>query len=138
MKRLIAFALVLVMVLTLCATAFAANPSASVVSKYKSQTVKRGKTVKWEFQLKCGSYKRKGSTWRASFDSYIAKGGKKGTIYASTYTLYFTGNGKHTVKWKVPKTVPTGKYTLGYYTSYRDNKGRWHATSTKTAKLTVK
>ena len=138
MKRLIAFALVLVMVLALCATAFAANPSAALTnSKYKSQTVKRGKTVKWQFNMNCGSYKKKGSTWRAAFESYIAKGGKKGTIYASTGG-YFTGKGKQTFQWKIPKTVPTGKYTLAYYTLYRDNKGRWHSTSIKTAKLNVK
>ena len=139
MKKLIAFALVLVLVVTLCATAFAAKPSATLYSQYKNQSVKRGKTVKWVYKIKSGSYtKLYGYYWRASFDMYVIKGNVNGKVYAYG-GVYFTGtNNNKGYQWKVPKSTPKGKYVNLYGTSYRSYGGSWRVNSAKTTKLTVK
>ena len=137
MKKLIAFALVLVLVVTLCATAFAAKPSATLYSQYKNQSVKRGKTVKWVYKLKSGSYTKKYGQWRASFDMYILKGSIYGTQYAYG-GVYFTGTYNKGYQWKVPKyTTPKGTYYNLYGTSYLKN-GSWRVSTANKTKLYVK
>ncbi len=56
MKRSVAFILVLVLVLTLCATALAAKPTAYLITKYKSQHVRRGKTISFQYKVDSRSY----------------------------------------------------------------------------------
>ena len=137
-KRIIAFSLVLVIVLTICATAFAAKPTATIYSEYKNQKVKRGKTVTWKYKLKSSSYSQLyGYYYRARFDTYICKGSKSGPVYAYDQKL-FTGNGSLKERWKVPKTTPKGKYINLYGTFYRSYGGSWYVGMAKTTKLTIK
>lgn len=138
MKKWIALLLAMVLVLSLCATAFAAKPSVSLAKKYQNQTVKRGKTVYWTFKLKCGSYKQLyGYYWRASFDMFVLQGSVSGKE-VGWYGEYFTGNGNCPLKWKVPKTLAKGKYVVLYGTSYRKYGGTWKVNSAKTTNLKLK
>ncbi len=142
MKKFVALLLVLVLVLSLCATAFASKPTATIFNKSKNLTIKRGKTVTWHFKLDCGSYKRikKNNKWyyRAEFDSYVLKGNVNGKLVAGT-AFTFTGKIKdQKVAWKVPKKQATGKYTNLYGTFYREYGGKWKVNTAKTTKLTIK
>ncbi len=139
MKKWVALLLAMVLVVSLCATAFAGKPSATIFSKSKNLTIKRGKTVTWHYKLNSGSYKKLyGYYWRAGFASYICKGSTKGKVVHSN-EIVFTGKfSDYKVKWKVPKKQATGKYVNLYGTLYREYGGKWKANSAKTSKLTVK
>ena len=121
MKRGIAFALVLVLVLSLVAAAFAAVPTAKMDPKYKNQTVKRGKTIKWKLDVDAKSYKPKtfGSKFPNFIRSYVQGYIKKGNSIIDSMWNYFEQN-KYTMttKWKVPKKAKKGVYTYQYQTMY--------------------
>ena len=140
MKRLIAFALVLIMVLTLCATAFAATkPSVSIDKKYQNQTIKRGKTIKWAYKLNPGSYKLKNGYYRSRLFAWICKGSKNGVLVTEPYLYDFYGKHTFTLQWKVPKKTAKGKYVHVFGTAYRKNgSDSWRIAKTKTSKITVK
>ena len=124
MKKIVAFALVLVMVLTLCATAFAAKPTVTLQGN-KHKTVTRGKTYSYKFKLNCGSYKKKGSQYRARF----IWGDIDPWGYDFVYMDYiFTGKGSKTWKVKFAKNLYAGKYTMVYGTSYLSGK-KWKVAS---------
>lgn len=139
MKKLVALLLALVLVMSLCATAFASKPTAALHSQFKNLTVKRGKTAKWVYTLKSGSYtKLYGYYWRSEFVSYICKGSINGKIVA-WYDIYFSGTNKNKkVTWKVPKKIATGKYVNLYGTFYRSYGGKWKVNTAKTSKLKIK
>ena len=120
MKKIIAFALVLVMILTLCATAFAAKPTMTLKGN-KHKTVTRGKTYSYKFELNCGSYKKKGSQFRAEY-VWASIDPKS---YATIFRDYlFTGKATKTWKIKFNKSLSAGKYTMLYGTYYLSGK-KW-------------
>lgn len=121
-KRAVAFALALVLVLSLaCTSALAAKPTVKLTS-VNTTNIKRGKTQVWKYKLDCCSYKKKGSVWRSRFAMFICKGSVKGKVYAYK-DVYFTGKVNYTLKWAVPKTIPTGKYVNLYATYCRKDSG---------------
>ena len=120
MKRFIAFALVLVLVLTLVATAFASVPTATVVSKYKNQKIKVGKTIKFKYKVNSKSfgYQRVGGTkyLRAGVVSYCTKGNCR---VSNDLKLYFSGKGTtKTFKFRT-KGAAKGKYYNRYFPIFR-------------------
>lgn len=133
MKKIVAFALVLVMVLTLCATAFAAKPTMTLKGN-KHKTVTRGKTYSYKFELNCGSYKKKGTQYRAEYvwGRFDPKGNP--FIYRD---YYFTGKATKTWKVKFDKSLYTGKYTMVYGTLYLSGK-KWKVAKESTYVYKVK
>lgn len=141
MKRFIAFALVLVLVLTLCATAFAAKPTATMLSKYKNQKVRRGKNISFQYKVDSKSYGlyRSGG-WiykRAMICVMNAYKGKvlshKDGFWAGKQTTpkaYFT--------WKT-YGAPKGKWINYYTTYYRPGSGSiWYKAKQKKANFYIK
>ena len=143
MKKIVALLLVAVLVLGLCATAFATVPTASMQSSSKDQWVRRGGKVYFTYKLKSGSYYGIRSSgkiyYRARFNSFTLYKKKTGREYAHTKNLYWTENGKQTYKWKVPSYYPTGKYVILYGTFYRTSiySSTWYVGMAKTAKVYV-
>lgn len=132
-KRIVAMSLVLVLVLSLAATAFAAYyPTATIKSYSKKQYVHRGNKIYWTFALKSNSFSRIGSYYMAGYTieaHYKKKTGSK----AAYGTWYFTGKLNHTVNWSVPSYQSTGKYYLLYAAIYRysTSSSTWYYNSVK-------
>ena len=140
MKKWIALTLALVLVLSLCATAFAAKPAVKLTSS-KNIIVKRGKTLKMAYKLNAGSYNqitREGFTYyMARFSSYLVKGINGGNVYLE-YSNNFSGKKTLTLKKTVSKKMPVGQYIHVYGTAYRnDISGKWYTNSIKTSKVTI-
>lgn len=139
MKRVVALSCVLILVLSLCATAFAAYyPSATIKSYSKSQYVHRGNKIYWTFKLKSNSFYRIGSYYMAGYtvEGHYRK--KTGTKVCNG-TWYFTGNLNHTVNWSVPSYQSTGKYYLLYAAIYRysTSSSTWYYNSVKSTTFRV-
>lgn len=137
-KRAVAFALALVLVLSLaCTSALAATKPSAKLTSVSTTSIKRGKTQTWKYRLDSGSYKKKSGVWRSEFAMFICKGSTSGTVYAYK-DVYFTGKINYTLKWKVPKTTPTGKYVNLYGTYFRKNSSysfKCNSAKTKTFKV---
>lgn len=115
-KRILALLTVLVLVLALSATAFAAQPSALISAKSKNQVVKAGKTINFTFTLKSGkSYTKQDKGFRAKLDTIISKDGTN--IANSSWA--WSGTQKYRLTCSVAKKAPAGKYTLAYTVYYR-------------------
>ena len=113
MKRFIAFALMLVLVLTFCATAFADYyPTAKYVTGYKNKSVKYGKTLTMKYKLDSGSgpfyvvYDSWGyPIWRAGFTVHF----KKGSNQIKVTDIDFSGKfSKFKVKYKTKQIFTRG------------------------------
>ncbi len=86
MKKAVAVALLLALVLSLCAPAFAVTyPSGQFTSSSKDTWVKYGKNIQWKLKLNCGSYNRVMSQsyeWilRSGLTLHVRKGGSSEKI----------------------------------------------------------
>ena len=125
MKRVIAFVLVMVVLLTLCATALAARPTVSLYTADRIKYARPGGSVVWHYVLRCGSYYRVGNYWRSRFRTEITR--------AYTNTMYgykdivFTNNFYYTLGWNIPRYVPTGLYYNYFTTFFRNfNSNTWY------------
>ncbi len=152
MKRFIAFALVLVLVLSLVATSFAAYyPTVKFDAKSKKQTVKYGKKFTMKYKLNDGSgpFNRVrniygGWIWRANFDVYL----KTSTQQVKISDYDFTGNPTLKVKYKTKKYFqkPTAKKCSCYVVAtsyYRSTVGStvyslWHKNKSTKTKLYIR
>ena len=115
MKKVIAFALVLVLVLSLAATAFAGYyPTVKFASGYKNKSVKYGKTLTMKYKYDSGTgpfylvYSSSGQKiWRAGFTVHF----KKGSNQLLVSDVDFTGKKTLKVKYKTKKifTKPAGR-----------------------------
>ena len=140
-KKISALVLALVLALSLGGTTAlaATKPSMKLVS-VNTTSIKRGKKQVWKYRLSSGSYKIKNGVWRAEYATYLCKGTASniGTVYAYV-DRYFTGKLDRTFNWKVPKSVPKGKYVNVYGTWYRKGTGySWKVGSAKIKAFKVK
>ncbi len=137
-KRTIAFALALVLVLSLaCTSALAATkPSMKLVS-LSTTSIKRGKTQTWKFRVDCGSYKMKNGAYRTKLGSFIVKGSASGKMLTGI-TREVTGKGLWTVKFTPAKTAATGKYVNLYATYFRNGTGSYKCNFAKTKNFKIK
>ena len=148
MKRIIAFALVLVLVLSLVATAFASYyPSVKFTSSSKNKSVKYGKTLKLKWKCNSGSgpfnlvYDVYGDPiWRSNFDVYFKKGSRK--LYVESWfwsgkvnitgkykTKYYFTRGNRRTKFQVQAVVyyrPTYGYTVYGWEKYKTVKTNFY------------
>ena len=141
MQKFIAFALVLVLVLSLAVTSFAAKPSVSLSTAQKKVTVKRGKSVTYKYKLNCGSYKAKSGRYRAYFYSMVyckAQPSYRADYPSLTSVFAFTGKGTKKVKFKFGKCAPTGKYIHKAVTGVINSNGSLGKGKVKSFKVTVK
>lgn len=121
-KKLVAISLVLVLVLGLCATAFAAYPQVTIDPRSKSQYVRKGKTIKFKLRCDSGDYGLQygygssgyGYYYRAEYDEKITKGSS--TVGTDNWN-YFSGVGTTTEKWRI--NTSKGKYKYNVLTYYR-------------------
>ena len=111
MKKVIAFSLALVVLLTLCATAFAAVPTVSLYTADRYKTTYTGGRVTWRYILRSNSYYRISSFYRARFDTYIVSPYDLETIIAYKRVV-FSGNWLYSLSWTVP--------------NYRAYRGLWY------------
>jgi hypothetical protein len=138
-KRIATFVLALVLALSLGGTtALAATKPSMKLLSVSTTSIKRGKTIKWNYRLNSGSYKKKSGVYRAMFGTFICKGSVNGSMYAYKEIL-FSGKGEQGMKWKVPKSTPTGKYVNLYATYYRKNgSASWKCNAAKTKSFKIK
>ena len=114
-RRILAALLVVLTVLSCNVTGFAATkPSAKLVSYTK--TVKRGKTAKFSFDVKTGSYTQTKNKWRSALDYRIYF--KKTNAYATSGTYFYSCDDSYNYEWKVPKKTKKGEYVLAYRSIY--------------------
>lgn len=135
MKKLIALLAVLVLTLSLAATAFAADlPTATLKKASKGQTVAPGETITFKFKLDSGDYTMKKNAFRAKLVCQVVKG----DATYSKATWVWTGVQNYEVSMAVRKKAPEGKYTLKYTTYYRKNANKkWQKAQANQAKFTV-
>ena len=132
MKKFVAIALVLVLVLSLCATAFADYyPTAAFKASSKNKVIKYGKTLTLRYIVKQGTgpfnrVKGTNGKWiyRAGMTVYAIKGSAKQKIE----DIDFTGNGTIVEDYKTkkyfaqPKKNKTNTYNLYLTSWYRPTK----------------
>ena len=135
-KRLIALVMVMVLLLTAAATAFAdTKPTAKLDSASKNQTVKPGKTIEFHFSLNSGSYKKKNNAFRSKLGINIVY--KSKTVGSASWV--WTGKQSYNLTAKVKGSAPVGKYTLKYPTYYRTkDSASWTKVKTQSTKFKVK
>ena len=122
MKRFIAFALVLVLVLSLAVTAFAGKPSFKLTSSsYKNKTFRYGSDCKWKFKWNSGSYYRKSGKWRAkaSLAPFIWYNYDWEPAVKKAKVIKFTGKG--TIQYRL-KSAIRGDYLLAWVVQYKSKK----------------
>ena len=133
LKKLVAFALVMVLVLGLCASAFASYyPTATFASSSKSQYVRYGKTLKLKVNWDSGTGPFNWVTltsgskmYRAGYTIVI----KKGSQSTKVADIDFTGHGTRTTK------VKTRNYSIIRQPGYFDF-DKYKATVTSYYRLT--
>ena len=138
MKKWIALLLAMVLVLSLCATAFAAKPTAKLYSsKYNGFKVKRGNTAVWIYKLNSGSYTRKSGVWRSrfienQFDKY-------NNPICEFGDYVFTGKLNFRVRLYIPSSAKKGKYYNRFETYYRKNSSaKWKINTKKKSTWYIK
>ena len=138
MKKLVALTLALVLVLGLCATAFAATyPTVSLASKYKNKKVWQGDAYTYLFKLKSNSYYYSNSEYRSEFAMGVAKS-NTGVVYAYK-DIVFTGNVNYKLKLPASQTwdMPIGTYNVVYGTYFKSGSS-WYPYQMFTTKLYIK
>ena len=76
-KRILSMLLVMLMLVGANIPAFAATkPTATYLTRESTHVVKRGKTAKLVYNLKCGSYSKKNNVWRSKLFIKIYKDSK--------------------------------------------------------------
>ena len=125
-KRLVAFSLVLVLVLSLACTAFAAKPT---VKLYKTAptSVKRGKTITYYVEVNSQSYSAKNGVKRAQWRQYLLNSKKQKLVKGQTKT--FTGVKRYKSVWTISSSATTGTYYYATDMWYRSSKAgaKWKA-----------
>ena len=140
MKRFVALMLVAVLVVGICATAFAAKPTVTFDSATRNQKVKRGKTARIIFTVDSKSYGSyvKGRYY-AGFDYYICRGSKNGPRMTEIASRDWSGKIRYNFKWKTKKSMLPGKYVNVVKVYYRNSiYSNWILAKTKTANMTLK
>ncbi len=128
MKKWIALALVSVLMLSLCANAFAVVlPTATAYNDSQNVSVKRGNTAVWNYKLNSHSYKKTNDVYRAKIISRAYKGNQR--VSEGTAAL-FTGIRNYTVKLTIPTGAEIGKYKNWWQVYARTNAGKWVVCST--------
>ena len=121
-KKFVAFALALVLILSLASTALAAKPLAKVYSHTK--TAYAGYSAYYYIRLQSKSfsylsgYGKNG--YRSCLEADIHYKKKNGTEVAYWSDLYWSGNGYKTYKWSIPSYRAAGKYFFRYKTWFYD------------------
>ena len=147
MKRLVAFTLVLVLVLSLCAAAFADYyPTVEFASASKNKLVKYGKKV--TLKIKCNSgtgdfRKTPSNLWRACFVLNVKKGSYKSEL--ATYGFSGTPTVRHKFSTDIlpePEAGSMVKFSLTATSYYRKTIGnlvylQWHKNKSAKTKLRV-
>jgi hypothetical protein len=144
MKKFVALTLALVLVLGICATAFAATmPTVSLASKYKNKKVWQGDPFTFQFKLKANDFYYTNSAYRAEFVFRVANN-STGVVYNYKDNLFTTGNyGRNTLKYNltIPGTqtddMPIGAYNVAYGTYYKSG-SIWYPGQLFITKLTVR
>lgn len=119
MKKFAAVLLVLILIVSISASAFAVTYPTVTRRSALTQSVRRGNTAYFKFYLRSGSYTRKSGYYRARFDLNIYRNANN-RKYA-TGMWGFTGNFNFTTNWNVPSSTPRGKYNVIYRTCYRNS-----------------
>ncbi len=137
MKKIVALMLVLVLVLGLASTAFAASriPTVSLTSRYKNKTIDAGDSFKFVFTLNSRDYSKIGSTSRAKFVAYVAEA-STGLVIAYKEIAF---NGKLNYKLNLSGALTwdmAGKYNVFYATYYQEG-GYWYPAYMHYTKLKV-
>ncbi len=127
-KRLVAFSLVLVLVLSLACTALAATKPTVTLRGKQPTSIKRGKTITFSLNLDSKSYKKKNGAKRAQIRNYLYDSNfrKIQTFQKSTWT------GKVNYKFYITpsKSVKTGTYNYTFDLWYRSKAGaKWKSTT---------
>ena len=115
-KRISVLCIVLVLVVSLCAPAFAVvYPSARLMTA-RSRTAWRGGSLKAKYYLKCGSFNYRNG-YRSQIETAVFRNanGKRYDYKAVNYT----GNGNFTHTYYFSKNMPTGKYNVRVRSYYR-------------------
>lgn len=134
-KRIIALVTLLVLLLSICATSFAAkNPSATLTAASKS--VKLGKQAYFTFDLDSGTYKKVDGVFRSKLNILILYKGK--TVGAANWL--WTGVQTYKCNAKIARTMSKGTYTMKYRVYKRKNaSAKWTiGQKAKSSKFTVK
>ena len=130
MKKTIAFALALVLALSLCTAAFAAKPTAAVLSRYKNQHLCRGSRLHFEYKVNSKSYPAVKTrychyttlSYRAVVKSVNSYNGR---ACSPEQQCFFSGKLNTDYRyfnWTVYFNARRGKYYNHYCTYYRPNK----------------
>ena len=119
MKKLAAVLLVLVLIVSISAPAFAVTYPTANRRNALTQSVRRGNKVYFSFYLKSGTYTKRSGQYRALFDLSVYRN-YNNRKYASG-TWYFTGNVPLNTYWAVPSNAPRGRYNAIYFTCYRSS-----------------
>jgi hypothetical protein len=114
-KRIIALVTLLVLLVTMSATAMAATKPTAKLKSEKTQTVAPGNAATLEFMLKSGTYTKKGDAFRSKLYIELSQGSTK----ISNCSWVWTGNQKYSCRLSFKKNATLGKYTVKYTTYYR-------------------
>ena len=139
MKKLIAVTLVLVLLLSLCAPAFAALPTAKFTGG-KNAHIYYSSYVNWKVKFNCGSYNRVKNTYggyiyRAAFQFVLSKGSLKETvIWYKNGSMYSDSNGRisywgtNTESWTFYPQYSSVVYkpAYGYYSKWKVRLYSWY------------
>ena len=133
-KRLVSFALVLMLIFSLSIPAFAATKPTATHNYSTNQYVRRGYRYTLIFYLRSGSYKIQNGYYRARFDTDMFRY-SNGRLVDYTKYLYFTGNVNYTIRWKFGSGTYARNtwYKLRYRTQYRKtwNSSTWYTGASK-------
>ena len=119
-KRLVSFALVLMLIFSLSIPAFAATKPTATHNYSTNQYVRRGYKYTLTFYLRSGSYKIQNRYYRARFDTDMFRN-SNGKLVAYTNYVYFTGNVTHRVSYTFSSSTYARRtwYRMRYRTQYR-------------------
>ena len=120
-KKMTPLLLVVLIIFSCSIPAYAATYPTATRLTAQTMNAKRGKTIKFKFRLNSNAYTKYGNIWRSEFDVRVYN--SNGTLVASNGQdgVWFTGLVDYTLKWKVPKTLPQGRYRVNYRTYYNVN-----------------
>lgn len=133
-KRLVALALVLMLVFSLSIPAFAATKPTATHSYSTNQYVRRGNTYALTFRLRSGSYTVQRGYYRSRFSTDMYRNSNSRHVDYTNF-VYFTGNVSYTIRWKFGSGTYARNtwYKLRYRTQYRKtwNSSTWYTGASK-------
>lgn len=133
-KRIVAFALVLMLVFSLSVPAFAATKPTATHNYATNQYVRRGYRYTLTFRLRSGSYTLQRGYYRARFDTDMFRN-SNGRLVAYTNYYYFSGTRNLIVRYTFSSRT-YARYTwyrLRYRTQYRStyNSRYWYTSTSR-------